>query len=359
MPNSVFPLGTVQLVAHGSDTGGVSKFEISVNGDVNIFQSPNSSQSLVIFTHDWIPPMPGEYLITVRSQNNAGVWSAPASTVAIITGEPALQPSARLSGLVFEDQNSNGRLDVGEPPLANTLVTLSDCLEAQTFLTSSDGAFLFENQYPPNPCKLEVDKPGYQFSGSLPEMAYPLLLSFSGDSDTEIQVLMAPLPTAIPEATVAITPTASPARVTVTGYSTSVVYTYGSGCSPKDVTIQVNAIDPVGISVVVLFFRISGVNGITPWASRAMNPQGNDFYRATVNPEMEFGSDVLANLGDGWFQYQVVIQNANGDTQTRTSLLSDIVATGCGGLVPPPGSGATPTITLRQLPTPRPTFVIK
>ncbi len=85
---SSLPFGPIALVAHGTDLGGLSSFELAVNGQT-IQQAPpeDANASLVEWEQAWDPPAPGNYTLHVRVQNHAGVWSAPAEAIVTILGE--------------------------------------------------------------------------------------------------------------------------------------------------------------------------------------------------------------------------------------------------------------------------------
>src|SRR5262249_45076182 len=76
------------------------------------------------------------------------------------------QAASSLSGLVFEDLNDDGQVDLGEKGIAGVLITLtgSDDLgnaisASQT--TDSDGAFVFPNLRPGNYTLTETQPAGY------------------------------------------------------------------------------------------------------------------------------------------------------------------------------------------------------
>jgi hypothetical protein len=149
-------------------------------------------------------------------------------------------------------------------------------------------------------------------------------------------------PTAIPSATP--TPVVTTASISVQSVSSSTVYYRGS-CSPKDVTIQVNASDSDGITAVVLFYRVQGANGnTTDFQSKGMSSIGGDLYQIAVNPESDFGGGTLANMGGGTLQYQAVIQDQNGNTSVRTDLLAGVSITTCSGNAPAPTQTVPPTL---------------
>lgn len=150
------------------------------------------------------------------------------------------------------------------------------------------------------------------------------------------------------------TPTLPPAvaigQIQIVSVSTDALAYGGRGCGDTQVTIQARANDPAGITVVVLFFRLSSNEGnATDFHDKAMSPAGGDLYQVTVDPASEFGLDTLNSLDDGWFQYQAVVQNKAGETKTRTQVQSDVTFAPCGGGGAPP---PPPPPVLRQFPTP-------
>ncbi len=87
MNDSVHPVAPMEIVLHAADPGGVAMVEVSVNGEVLSRRPPDDiSNPLVTFRADWDPQAPGEYLLAVRAQNHAGVWSAESSTSVTLTG---------------------------------------------------------------------------------------------------------------------------------------------------------------------------------------------------------------------------------------------------------------------------------
>lgn len=147
-----------------------------------------------------------------------------------------------------------------------------------------------------------------------------------------------PSPTATPTPTLTPAITASPtllaqASIEVVRISTDrVAYEGGPGCAPMQVTILVRATDPAGVTAVVLFYRLRNMASgeTTEFFSGAMAPQGSDLYSLAVNPAEDIISHVgFPGSGEAWLQYQAVLQNALGETTTRTPLLSDITVVGC------------------------------
>jgi hypothetical protein len=64
------------LSFHGSDPGGISRMEVSINGEVlATLPNPDPAKVLVYLTQTWEPQKPGRYVVRVRAQNTSGTWS--------------------------------------------------------------------------------------------------------------------------------------------------------------------------------------------------------------------------------------------------------------------------------------------
>jgi hypothetical protein len=154
-------------------------------------------------------------------------------------------------------------------------------------------------------------------------------------------------PTPTPTGAATVTPTGTPApllagSIEIVSVSTGTVY-YGGNCGPNEVTIQARVVEPKGIAAVELYYRLNG-NGSTDYESKPMALlRGENLYAVTVNPEQQFGSRTAAGIGDGWFQYQVIVQDNSGGTSTRTRVLSDVAFAGCAAAPVRPGLPVAPT----------------
>ena len=136
----------------------------------------------------------------------------------------------------------------------------------------------------------------------------------------------APPPQAPPPLVIASATSAAPGAVSVELVETWVVYAGDSSCGPNDVVITAKATAPKGIQVVVLFYRYEpGSPG--GFESVAMSPIGGDLYRASLVP-----NSTLGGPADGILQYQVVVQQPDGDTSIRTPVLADVEVRSCGKL---------------------------
>lgn len=110
--------------------------------------------------------------------------------------------------------------------------------------------------------------------------------------------------------------------------STSLVYVGGTDCGPVDVNFSARATAPNGITAVVLFYRFQSNNASTEFQGIAMNPKGGDLYERALNPTSALGG--VAPFDAATLQYQIVIQQADGDTSIRTPIFSDITVQACG-----------------------------
>ena len=134
-----------------------------------------------------------------------------------------------------------------------------------------------------------------------------------------------------PTFTPTFTPTPQPqGGVTVERVSINEVYIGGSSCGPTEVTIAARAIAPNGIKVVVLFYRFQTGNSSAEFQSVGMNSMGGDLYERKINMNTLLGGNVP--FDQAVFQYQIVVQQNDGDVSIRTPLLSDITVKACGGI---------------------------
>jgi hypothetical protein len=90
------------------------------------------------------------------------------------------------------------------------------------------------------------------------------------------------------------------------------------------------ASDPVGITAVVLFYRLRDENGnVSAWFNSAMDPQGGGGYAETVNmntlaEETGFGE----SFGTFTLEVQLVIQNSLGE-MTGSPIYAEVVVEYC------------------------------
>ena len=143
--------------------------------------------------------------------------------------------------------------------------------------------------------------------------------------------------TAIPTLTATLVPTSTPtltstplpaSGVTVERVSANLVYLGGSTCGTNEVTILARAVAPNGIKVVVLFYRFETGNSSSGFESVGMKSNGGDIYEATLNPTSLLGGSIP--FEQATLQYQVVIQQNDGDTSFRTPVIADVVVQACG-----------------------------
>ncbi len=156
--------------------------------------------------------------------------------------------------------------------------------------------------------------------------------TWSGYAETSLIIAEALTGTpGTPTPTPTFTPTPSPlGGVSIQSISTDVVYVGGTSCGPQQVTIVAHATAPKGIKVVVLFFRFEP-GSPSGFQDVAMSPIGGDNYQVTLNPNSILGGFLTADQVT--LQYQVVVQQNDGDTSIRTPVLADIAVLPCGDAV--------------------------
>jgi len=85
-----FPLGEIEIISHTQDLSGITRVELSANGQViRVDENPDSSLTLFVISQPWLPSRPGEYLIQVRGQTTTGAWSNYAEVNLTVTGVSA------------------------------------------------------------------------------------------------------------------------------------------------------------------------------------------------------------------------------------------------------------------------------
>lgn len=154
---------------------------------------------------------------------------------------------------------------------------------------------------------------------------------WSNYAETHFIIAGIPTPTPTPAGVPAQppTPTFTPAPALTGGasieaISDDVIYAGDDDCGPTQVTIVARATSPEPIKVVVLFFRYEP-GSPRGFDSMSMTPLGNDLYQAVLNPTAALGGPSEATL-----QYQVVVQQQDGETNIRTPVLADIAVLPCG-----------------------------
>lgn len=140
---------------------------------------------------------------------------------------------------------------------------------------------------------------------------------------TEVTVPVSPTATLIPT----VEPTGG---VSVERISTNLVYLGGSNCGTREVTITIRTTAPNGIKVVVLFYRFQTASSSSEFQSVGMKSISGNLYEATLNPTSLLGGSIPFDLAT--LQYQVVVQQNDGDTSIRTPVLADISVQACGSV---------------------------
>ena len=161
--------------------------------------------------------------------------------------------------------------------------------------------------------------------------------NWSGFAETNLTIVggeipIATLPTTEPTATETamptLTSTVEPAGViSIERVSTNLVYLGRTNCGPLDVTITSRVTSPKGIQVVMLFYRFQIGNTSTEFQILSMNSIGGDLYELTLNPTSLLGGSVP--FDQAILQYQIIVQQNDGDTSLRTSVMSDIAVKAC------------------------------
>jgi hypothetical protein len=157
--------------------------------------------------------------------------------------------------------------------------------------------------------------------------------SWSGYAETSLIIQEGAAPSAPPPSSqtpappvIASATSAVPGAVSIESVETWVVYAGDATCGPNNVVITARATAPKGIQVVVLFYRYEP-GSPSGFQDVAMTPLGGDLYRASLVPNATLGGPADAIL-----QYQVVVQQTDGDTTVRTPLLADIEVKSCGSV---------------------------
>lgn len=163
--------------------------------------------------------------------------------------------------------------------------------------------------------------------------------NWSGIAETTLTIAGRETPTVAPPsegttATVSPTVTTTPIAAMTGGasiesLSTKLVYLGQTNCGPNEVTITTRAAAPKGIKVVVLFYRFQ-TGGSSEFQSVSMNSIGGDLYQRTLNPTSLLGGSIP--FDQAVLEYQVVIQQNDGDISLRTPLMFDITVRACGSV---------------------------
>jgi len=162
------------------------------------------------------------------------------------------------------------------------------------------------------------------------ESAVPTATATIPPRPTETAV---PTFTAIPTFTPTLIPTFTPTiqslgSVSVEQISPYLVYLGSLNCGPIEVFFTARAFAPDGITAVVLFYRFRTNDTLTEFQSLAMNPVGGDLFEVTLNPTFVLGGSIP--FDQAALEYQIVIQETDGDTSLRTPVMSDISVQACG-----------------------------
>jgi hypothetical protein len=273
LPGTVaLPPNPCHLVAHAASAKGIVLFEVSVNGKVAAtLPSPQPGQQLVTLGYDCTDLQPGRNLLRLRAQDGAGQWSGYAETTIVLEAGTATSTEMPATA-------------TGTPAARET----------ETFT--------------PTPAATET-------------------ATFTPAPTDTPTFTAAPTQTPAPTGTPTASPTPQTGQVSIERVSTNLVYIGASVCGPMQVTILARATAPQGIQVVVLFYRFATPGGTTDFQSVAMSASGGDLYQVTLNPSSLLGGAVPFDKAT--LEYQVVVQQNNGDTSIRTPIKSDIQVQAC------------------------------
>lgn len=124
LDNSSVPLAPLLILAHASDSNGVSQFFFEVNGE-SIAEVIADGSRLGEASFEWIPPSPGVYTISVRAVNSNGNTGSVATARVTVGGKSTPTPDVLL---LAEDGSTNA--DSVETTFAN--ITKIECGPDQT-----------------------------------------------------------------------------------------------------------------------------------------------------------------------------------------------------------------------------------
>jgi len=80
-----------------------------------------------------------------------------------------------VNGVVWNDLDGDGELEIGEPPLAGATLTLQDGNQVQKQITGVDGIYLFENLDSDVYTLIEENPPSYPISTTIDNRIVDLL----------------------------------------------------------------------------------------------------------------------------------------------------------------------------------------
>lgn len=364
LPGTVFyPPNPCQIVAHGASPNGIASFELSINGAAVNLPSPDTTSSLVALSRDCGLSEPGEYLLQLRAQDNAGNWSGYAETSLIIEGgaptsTPAPAPAASLTAapaacvdsldVTFEDPLQKAHMLPGQNFTKTwTVQNTGTCTWGEGYrLVFAGGPSMSEGAASMG-APLDIPLGSLVSLPVVPGQTVVIPLAQTAPMSDGWYVgawnLVAPNGNNVPfpyggTSTLSVdivvkssTPTPAPVGgVSIESISTNLVYLGRASCGPLEVTITARATAPNGIKVVVLFYRFSTGNSSSEFQSVAMNPIGGDLYQHTLNPTSLLGGSIP--FDQATLQYQIVVQQNDGDTSIRTPVMADIAVQACGSV---------------------------
>lgn len=272
LDGSHLPLAAYEVVYHGTDPGGVTQLELSVNGAV-VASSPSAdaAETLVTVRYNWEPAAAGNYTLQARAQGRSGAWGEHATAVVV----------------------------VGEVETPTPTPTPSE-----------------EPTLPPTP---ETPVPTPEEPAPVPPTDTPI-------PPTDTPVLPTPTPVTPTPTPTPVTPTPTPPQgPTVTFMQATPDTIYSDGwCGENKVSLRVLVEDPSSITGVTVHYRLKDKSSgeETSWDSRAMTriawePETAANWIIQLDGQTDFA-------GTGWsreytLQYYFVATNGQGiSTQSDT-----------------------------------------
>jgi hypothetical protein len=312
----------VGVTAHVYAQDGVAEITLSVDGQLYVRTPPlQAGATYAVFTQEWLPAAPGEYVLQVRAYDTKGEVSNPASIrVAAVTGAtlristptveafppaPAEEPTDTPIGAATQMatgtaiQTATGtatraptgtavhsptgtatstETSVPSPTVAATSMpttTPSPIPPAEvSFWVEQDsitsGGCTVVHWDVEHATTVQLDGAGVAGHGTkqvcpLSTTTYHLhVVAPSGDVDRNVTVTVTAPPDTTPPSISNITESADPIRP--------------PDCSPNSVTISATITDPSGVPKRDLYYRVVG--GV--WLWRSMSPAGGDVYQTAL-----------------------------------------------------------------------------
>ncbi|MCL6431096.1 MAG: hypothetical protein K6V36_09575 [Anaerolineae bacterium] len=247
---SALPFGPVEVVAEASHPGGITHFELCVDGaPFAVSALPGASKSPATMRWVWEPGLAGTYVLQARARSASGAWGQYARIVVTIRPE--------------------------EPTPTRTPAPTATPRPSATSTAT------------PTPTLTPTPRPA---PATAPPEASP----------SPVVVIAADTPAP-----------AAGSRISGPRASTAHFYYSSADCGPQEITISVEATDPSGIASVRIYYALAdkSTGAMTPWSYREM-AFADGRWSCTINPSRDIPRhDAYANA---WFQVYFVATNGNG-----------------------------------------------